>query len=150
MFQFKVVQSLPISLEKAWDFFASPANLSLITPKELALVPISEVPSKMYAGMIIRYKVRPVAGLPMLWVTEITKVREGEFFVDEQRLGPYRFWHHQHHFKAVTGGVEMTDIVHYRLPFGALGNALGKGFVGKKLQFIFDYRRERLEEVFGQ
>ena len=149
MHRLTTVQTLPISLESAWDFFANPQNLAKITPPDMSLIPTSTLPDKTYPGMLITYKVKPLLGIPMLWVTEITHVRDQVFFVDEQRLGPYRIWHHQHHFKAVKGGVEMTDIVDYRLPFGLLGVLFQKIMVGKMLKSIFDYRRERLVALFG-
>ncbi len=102
----------------------------------------------MYAGMMIEYSVRPMFGIPLRWVTEITHVREPEFFVDEQRFGPYAFWHHQHSFKEVPGGIEMTDIVSYALPFGFLGSIVRELFVKKKLETIFDYRRDVLNSMF--
>lgn len=113
------------------------------------LIPTSALPDKTYPGMMITYKVKPLLGIPLLWVTEITHVQENAFFVDEQRLGPYRIWHHQHHFKEIKGGVEMNDIVDYRLPFGPLGVLTQKLMVGKMLQEIFDYRRQKLELLFG-
>ena len=149
MHQLKTIQQLPISLEEAWSFFSSPKILAVITPKELNLVPISELPGEMYPGMFIQYSVRPLLGIPVTWVTEITHVRDLEFFVDEQRLGPYKIWHHQHHFKAIAGGVEMTDIVDYRLPFGLLGIVTEKIMVGNEVKKIFEFRRKRLEELFG-
>ncbi|MCF8244522.1 MAG: SRPBCC family protein [Saprospiraceae bacterium] len=113
------------------------------------LIPTSPLPSETYPGLFITYKVKPLLGIPMTWVTEITQVREQAYFVDEQRLGPYRIWHHQHHFKAVKGGVEMIDIVDYRLPLGPIGVLLQKIMVGEMLINIFDYRRKRLVELFG-
>lgn len=149
MHQIRTTQTLPISLEAAWDFFSHPSNLSKITPPDMNLVPTTEQPDKTYPGMMITYKVKPLLGIPMLWVTEITHVREQEFFVDEQRLGPYRIWHHQHHFKAVPGGVEMTDIVDYRIPLGPIGVLMNALFIGKKLRYVFEYRRKKLVEMFG-
>jgi ligand-binding SRPBCC domain-containing protein len=150
MHRLTTVQTLPISLEAAWDFFSNPTNLSKITPKDMNLIPTSELPKKSYPGMFITYKVKPLLGIPMLWVTEITHLRENEFFVDEQRLGPYRIWHHQHHFKAVKGGVEMTDIVDYRLPGGPIGVIMEKLFIGGKVRSIFEFRNKRLIELFGK
>ena len=149
MHQFRTIQTLPISLDEAWDFFSNPHNLSKITPKDMNLVPTSPLPDKTYPGLFITYKVKPLLGIPMIWVTEITHVQVHEYFVDEQRLGPYRIWHHQHHFKSVKGGVEMTDIVDYRLPLGPVGVLMQKLFVGKMLDGIFEYRRQRLVELFG-
>ena len=149
MHRLTTVQILPISLEKAWDFFSNPTNLSQITPKDMNLIPTSRVPEKSYPGMFITYKVKPLLGIPMSWVTEITHLKENEFFVDEQRLGPYRIWHDQHLFRAVQGGVEMTDIVDYRLPGGPLGLLFEKLFVGQKIRTIFEFRRKKLIELFG-
>ncbi len=150
MHRLTTVQTLPISLEKAWDFFSNPQNLAKITPPDMNLIPTSPLPSETYPGLFITYKVKPLLGIPMLWVTEITHVRDQAFFVDEQRLGPYRIWHHQHHFKAVKGGVEMTDIVDYRLPLGPLGVLMQKILVGNMLKGIFEYRTKRLVELFGE
>ncbi len=150
MHRLTTVQFLPIPLEKAWDFFSNPTNLNKITPKEMNLVPTSALPEKSYPGMFITYKVKPLLDIPMLWVTEITHLKDKEFFVDEQRIGPYRIWHHQHHFKAVVGGVEMTDIVDYRIPGGPFGVLLEKLFIGNKVRSIFEFRRKRLVELFGK
>ncbi|MCB0522001.1 MAG: SRPBCC family protein [Lewinellaceae bacterium] len=150
MHQLKTVQKLPISLDEAWNFFSSPKNLAVITPKELNLVPTSELPAHMYPGIFIEYTVRPLLGIPTKWVTEITHVKDREYFVDEQRLGPYQIWHHQHHFKAIPGGVEMTDIVDYRIPLGPVGMLLNALFIGNKVKGIFEYRNKRLIELFGE
>lgn len=104
--------------------------------------------SSMYAGQIIEYKVSPVMNIPLYWMTEITHVSDKKFFVDEQRFGPYSLWHHQHHFREVEGGVEMTDIVHYKLPMGWLGDLAHMLFVKKQLQQIFDYRYTAVEKLF--
>lgn len=111
MYTLKAEQVIPISLDVAWDFFSNPNNLPKITPSWLNLKVTSDLPDKMYQGMIITYKVYPVFGIPQNWVTEITTVKEKNFFIDEQRFGPYKFWHHQHHFKEINDGVEMRDIV---------------------------------------
>jgi ligand-binding SRPBCC domain-containing protein len=103
----------------------------------------------MYPGQIIEYKVSPVLGIPLYWMTEITHVEEGRYFVDEQRFGPYSLWHHQHHFRQVDRGVEMTDIVHYRLPLGFLGDIANGLFVKKQLEHIFEFRHKRVVELFG-
>ncbi|PKQ70879.1 SRPBCC family protein [Raineya orbicola] len=142
-------QILPISLEEAWEFFSSPFNLKKITPPDMGFeVKLISPEQKMYAGMIIAYKVRPLLGIPMNWVTEITHVREPYFFVDEQRFGPYSLWHHQHHFREVAEGVEMEDLVSYKVPLGILGRLANVLFVRKRLEYIFDYRYKVLEEIF--
>lgn len=143
------VQLLPMTLEDAWAFFSDPANLSQITPPDMAFQVTSPLPAVAYAGLMIRYRVRPLLGVPVIWVTEITQVRPGEYFVDEQRVGPYRLWHHEHHFREVPGGIEMRDIVHYALPFGALGDWVNRLVVARRVARIFAYRREVLARMFG-
>ena len=140
-------QFLPITLENAWAFFSDPRNLPAITPPDLGFKITSAVPDRMYAGMVLNYTVTPFPGLQFDWTTEITHVRECTFFVDEQRFGPYRFWHHQHFFQEAEGGIEMTDTVHYLLPFQPLGQ-IAAGFVRKKLERIFDFRYQALEKLF--
>jgi ligand-binding SRPBCC domain-containing protein len=142
-------QLLPVPLAEAWEFFSNPANLALITPPSLNLKPTSPLPERMHPGMIITYRISPFPRVGLLWVTEITHVLENQFFVDEQRAGPYRFWHHQHHFSAVEGGTEMRDIVHYALPFGPVGDLFGLNTVRKQVRGIFAYRREVLEQRWG-
>ncbi len=143
----ETVQRVPVAMEEAWRFFSDPRNLAKITPPSLGFQVTSPLPERVYAGLIITYKVRPLFGVPVNWVTEITHVDEPNLFVDEQRFGPYRFWHHQHLFRAVEGGVEMTDIVHYALP---PGGGLARGLlVAPRLKEIFDYRRGVLERTYG-
>lgn len=150
VYSLKTVQNIPVSIDKAWDFFSSPANLQAITPANLGFKIISKHHGeKMYAGQVIEYKVSPLLGIPLYWMTEITHVEYKKYFVDEQRYGPYSMWHHQHHFKVIDGGVEMTDIVHYKLPLWFLGDMANGLFVKKQLQQIFDYRFKKVEELFG-
>lgn len=142
-------QRLPITMEQAWDFFSDPKNLQEITPDYMGFQIRSGVERRMYPGQIIEYTVKPVLGIPLYWMTEITQVKKYEFFIDEQRVGPYNMWHHQHFFRAIEGGIEMEDIVHYRLPLGPLGSIAHGLFVKRQLQGIFDYRVKILEEKFG-
>lgn len=147
----KTVQNIPASLEKVWDFFSDHANLQAITPAQMKFQVISQHHGDdIYAGQIIEYTLKPVLGITVYWMTEITHVERRKFFVDEQRKGPYSMWHHQHHFKAIDGGTEMIDIVHYRNPLGFLGNLANVIFVKKQLDAIFDYRFKRVEEIFGK
>ncbi len=150
VYSFKTVQEIPMSLNQAWIFFSNPQNLADITPDNIGFKIISKHHGDtMYAGQVIEYKVSPVFGIPLYWMTEITHLDSKKYFVDEQRYGPYSMWHHQHHFKVIDGGVQMTDIVHYKLPLwilGDLGNCL---FVKNKLQQIFDYRFKKVEQLFG-
>ena len=151
VYSIQTKQVIPISLDAAWEFFSSPVNLQQITPGNMGFEIISKYHGdKMYAGQVIEYKVRPLLGIPLYWMTEITQVEDKKYFVDEQRYGPYRLWHHQHHFKAIEGGVEMTDIIHYKLPFWFLGDIANALFVSKKLKQIFDYRFSKVEQLFGK
>lgn len=134
--------------EQVWEFFSSPANLSKITPPEMNFSIITPLPESMYPGMIIGYKVSPFPGWRVPWITEITQIEKGTYFVDEQRIGPYRIWHHEHHFKAVDGGVEMSDILIYVLPFGVLGRWLDRMLVSRRVGSIFQYRESRISELF--
>lgn len=144
-------QILPISVAEAWDFFSTPKNLSKITPEHMGFeILYISGGEKAYAGQIIRYNVSVLPGIKMHWVTEITQVKEGVHFIDEQRFGPYALWHHQHHFKAVPGGVEMTDEVNYAIPFGILGRLAHSLFVGGEVNRIFDHRYHILEKYFGK
>ncbi len=144
------VQLLKISLDEAWNFFSSPRNLQKITPASMKFTVVGDTFSDtMYAGQIIQYKVSPLLGIPLYWMTEITHVKEKVFFIDEQRFGPYAFWHHQHHFKETANGVEMTDLLHYKVPLYALGRIANKLFVEKQVAKIFDYRYQKITEMFG-
>ena len=150
VYSLKKVQTLPISLTDAWDFFSSPANLATITPAHLGFKIISlHHGEKMYPGQIIEYTVKPFLGIPIYWLTEITHVEDQEFFIDDQRYGPYLMWHHQHHFKQTKAGVEMTDIIHYKLPLWFLGDIANSLFVKNQLEKIFDYRFKKAEKIFG-
>jgi len=147
----KTVQKIPISLDKAWDFFSNPANLKAITPDNMGFNIVSEHHGeKMYPGQIIEYTVKPVLGIPMYWMTEITHVEDKKFFVDEQRFGPYSMWHHQHHFREIPGGVEITDIVHYKNPLGLIGRLANTLFVKKQLNTIFNFRIQKVNDLFGK
>lgn len=144
------VQKLPISPEEAWNFLSDPSNLKTITPDYMGFEILSGAERPMYSGQIIQYIVTPIAGIKTKWVTEITHVKDGEYFVDEQRFGPYALWHHKHFIKPISGGVEMEDIIDYKLPLGILGQMAHPILVKPKLKEIFDYRREKLIELFGE
>lgn len=151
VYQLKSVQKIPGRLEDVWEFFSNPNNLLAITPPFLNLKVTNEIyGDKAYAGQIITYTVRPILGIPIFWMTEITHIEPLKFFVDEQRKGPYKLWHHQHHFRPIENGVEMTDIVHYRIPFGILGRIANPLIVKSKLFDIFSYRYQKVNEVFGE
>jgi ligand-binding SRPBCC domain-containing protein len=147
LYRFEARQNLPVPIGVAWEFFSDAGNLARITPPSLGFQLTSERAGRMYAGMIITYRVRPLFGVPVSWVTEITHVDEPRLFVDEQRFGPYRFWHHQHLFREIEGGVEAHDLVHYALPPG--GGVAGRLLVMPRLREIFAYRRDVLERTFG-
>jgi len=143
-------QNLPISIDKAWEFLSSPINLKTITPDYMNFDILSEADRPMYAGQIVQYIVTPILGIKTKWVTEITHVKDKEYFVDEQRFGPYSLWHHKHFIKEIGGGVEMEDIIDYKVPFGFLGQLVQPILVKPKLEEIFNYRTTKLEELFGK
>lgn len=149
-YSLKTEQNLPISLQEAWDFFSSPKNLSKITPKHMGFIITNQPSETMFEGQIITYKVSPLLGVKINWMTEITTVKENEYFIDEQRFGPYSLWHHRHHFYEIDGGIKMIDEVNYKLPLGFLGSIAHRLFVRKKLKSIFEYREKVLFEMFGQ
>ena len=142
-------QNLPISRKQAWQFLSDPKNLKVITPDYMGFNIQSGADRTMYAGQIIEYIVTPILGIKNRWVTEITHVVDQEYFVDEQRFGPYALWHHKHFIKEIEGGVEMEDLLHYKLPFGYLGQLAHPFLVKPKLDEIFEYRKNKLVELFG-
>jgi ligand-binding SRPBCC domain-containing protein len=148
MIKLKQEQFLPISLDEAWQFFATPKNLNEITPDDMVFEIVSDLPETMYEGLLINYKLKPLLNIPINWCTEITHIKEKEYFVDEQRKGPYTIWHHEHHFKAVEGGVLMTDILHYDVGKWILGWIAGKLFIDEKVKSIFEFRNKTLETYF--
>ena len=151
VYSIKTEQLLRTDMKQAWAFFSDPANLSKITPQNLGFQIISKHHGeKMYPGQIIEYKVKPILGIPLYWMTEITHVEDQKYFIDEQRFGPYSLWHHQHHFKETEDGIMMTDIVHYKIPYYFLGDIAQVLFVKKQLQQIFNFRFEAAEKVFNQ
>ena len=149
LYKFERLQNLPIDLQTAWDFFSSPQNLSRITPKKMGFQILYSIDKEMFAGQIIAYTIKPILGIPITWVTEITHFEQPNFFIDEQRFGPYKFWHHQHKFRKTDSGIEMTDIVHYAIPFGFLGRIINFFIVRKQLEAIFNYRTKKLSEIFN-
>jgi ligand-binding SRPBCC domain-containing protein len=149
IYQFRSKQFWPISIKEAWEFFSNPNNLPQITPPWLNFEVTTQLDSKMYAGMIITYVVRPLLNIPTKWVTEITHVHEPIFFVDEQRLGPYKLWHHQHIFREAQNGIVMEDIVTYAVPFGFIGRIANSLIISKKIKSIFEFRTNVLIKIFA-
>ncbi len=151
LYVLKTVLKIPSSIENVWSFFSNPENLRHLTPPSLNLI-VNGKPNgtKIYPGQLISYNVRPVLNIPVKWVTEITQVKNHVMFIDEQRKGPYKLWHHEHHFKEIDGGTEMTDLVYYMLPFGFLGNLVHPFLVQKKLHEIFSFRYQKIREIFGE
>jgi ligand-binding SRPBCC domain-containing protein len=145
-------QFIKSDIETIWSFISSPKNLAQITPPHMGFNILNQANAieKMYAGQLIQYHVSPLLNIKLYWVTEITHVSQNNYFVDEQRFGPYKFWHHQHFLKQVNGGVEMTDIVHYKAPFGPIGTIANNLFIKKQLKQIFDYRYQKIEELFNK
>lgn len=149
IYRLETIQNLPITQTEAWDFLSNPKNLKRITPDYMGFKIVSGASERMFAGQIIQYVVTPVLGIPTTWVTEITHVEEGNYFVDEQRFGPYALWHHKHFIKPIKNGVEMTDIIDYKIPFGVFGRMAHPIVVAPKLKEIFEYREKTLIELFG-
>lgn len=148
-YQFIQEQKVPATMEEVWDFISSPKNLKEITPEYMGFdITSKESDKKMYPGMIITYVVKPLLGIKTPWMTEITQVKDMEFFIDEQRVGPYKMWHHQHFIEPTDGGVLMRDIVTYIPPLGFLGAIANSLFIKKKLNEIFEYRTVALEKRF--
>jgi len=144
-------QKLPIPIAEAWDFFSSPLNLAKITPPEMKFQVTSNqtADTKIYPGMIITYIISPLLGIKLNWTTEITQEKFEEYFVDDQRSGPYALWHHEHHFKTIKGGVLMTDIINYAVPYGIIGRLANQILVAKQINKIFDYRKKAVDDLFG-
>jgi len=147
-YQFRRQQFFHQPKEVLWDFISNPKNLQKITPEYMGFDITSEVPDEMYEGMIISYKVSPILRIKTTWVTEITHVKEGEYFVDEQRIGPYKLWHHQHFLDSKKDGTMMSDIVSYQPPLGILGSLANKLIIKHKLEEIFDFRLHALNGLF--
>ena len=142
-------QKLPIPLPEIWEFFSDPHNLKDITPVDLGLQIKTAPKEKMYNGMIITYRVTLIANFSMTWVTEIKNIHQPHSFIDEQRFGPYRFWHHRHTFRDVPGGVEIGDLIHYALPFGIFSPMINDAIIAPKLEKIFTHRAQTLAYKFG-
>jgi len=149
LFQLHSKQPLPISKDVAWEFLSNPNNLSTITPDHMEFNILAGADRPMFPGQIIQYKVSPFPGYVTKWVTEITHMQQGAYFVDEQRFGPYSLWHHKHFINPISGGVEMEDIIDLKLPYGILGQ-LGYPFIKNQLEKIFEYRAQKLNELFGK
>ena len=147
--QLEYNQFISAPIETVWDFFATPQNLNELTPPEMRFRILSPLPTRMYEGQLIAYRVSPVLGLWLKWLTEIRHVQPGVYFVDEQRRGPYKFWYHEHRFEAVTSGVQMTDRVTYEVGWGPFGWLADRIWVRRQLEHIFAYRRARISELFG-
>lgn len=150
IYTFHSKQQVPISKAEAWNFLSNPRNLGLITPDYMGFDILSGADRPMYAGQIIQYIVTPILGIKTKWVTEITHVKDNSYFVDEQRFGPYALWHHKHFIREVDGGVEMEDIIDYKVPLGFLGQMVHPILVKPKLDEIFEYRKNKLIELFGE
>jgi ligand-binding SRPBCC domain-containing protein len=143
-------QQLPITLDKAWEFLSNPKNLAIITPDYMSFKIMSKIDRPLYTGQIIQYIVTPLLGLKTKWVSEITHIEEKKYFVDEQMYGPYALWHHKHFVKEIEGGVELEDIIDYKVPLGILGQLVHPFLVQPKLEEIFNYRQEKLVALFGE
>lgn len=148
LYQLHSKQVLPITKDEAWEFLSNPSNLATITPDHMGFNILAGADRPMFPGQIIQYKVSPFPGYATKWVTEITHVQQGVYFVDEQRFGPYSLWHHKHFINPISEGVEMEDIIDLKLPYGILGQ-LGYPLIKKQLVQIFEYREHKLNDLFG-
>jgi ligand-binding SRPBCC domain-containing protein len=147
--QRKEIVGLPLA--QCWDFFSNPANLEKITPPELGFAVKSSLPEKVYPGLMIEYTVSPLLGFKLSWLTEIVHVNEPYHFVDEQRVGPYRLWHHEHFFREISSNeVEVSDLIHYVPPFGLFGGIINALAVRPQLERIFDFRTEALKRILSR
>lgn len=143
-------QKLPISVDEAWEFLSDPKNLKIITPAKMSFDIISGADRPIYAGQILQYKVTPMMGIRTKWVSEIKSIVPKKYFVDEQLYGPYSLWHHKHFIREIEGGVEMEDIIDYKIPLGILGQMIHPLLVKPRLEEIFNYRQKKLFELFGE
>ena len=143
-------QQLPISLDTAWEFLSNPNNLSIITPDYMSFNILSKIDRPLYTGQVIQYNVTPLLGIKTKWISEITHIEEKKYFVDVQMYGPYALWHHKHFVKEIEGGVELEDIIDYKIPLGILGQMVHPFLVKPKLEEIFNYRQEKLQALFGK
>ena len=148
IYKLEAKQILSVTKSECWKFFSDPNNLQAITPPDMDFEIKSDLPAKVYPGQIIIYRIKLFPGIKVSWVTEITQVIDEEFFIDEQRFGPYKFWHHQHRFHETEDGIEMQDTVHYAIPFGTIGQMIHSLIIKRKLNYIFQYRRNILEITF--
>jgi ligand-binding SRPBCC domain-containing protein len=148
IYTFTRTQIVEMPIAECWRFFSDPRNLSKITPPDLGFTVRSELPEEIHAGLMIRYTVSPLWGIPVSWLTEITQVRKPDYFVDEQRVGPYSVWHHEHFFHAVDAAqTEVRDLVHYVPPFGPLGAMVEPYLIRPQLRRIFDFRKQQLSAI---
>ena len=143
-------QQLPITVDEAWKFLSNPRNLKIITPSYMSFDIISGAEKPMFAGQIIQYLVTPILGIKTKWVSEITHFEEKKYFVDLQLYGPYALWHHKHFINKIDGGVELEDIIDYKVPLGILGQMVHPFIVKPKLEEIFNYRQQKMIEIFGE
>ena len=142
-------QFVPGEPARIWEFFATPRNLDALTPPRLRFRIVGEAAPRMFAGQLIEYRIGLLPGVWPRWLTEITHVREGEYFVDEQRFGPYRLWHHEHHFTPMAGGVRMSDHVAYEVGWGPAGWLAEQLWVRAEVEAIFDFRAQKITEIVG-
>lgn len=144
-------QFIPRSLDKVWLFFSRPENLNALTPENMSFEILSDIKdTEMYEGMMVMYKISPFLGIKMDWVTEITYIKDQHYFIDEQRFGPYALWHHEHHFEEQEGGVLMTDMLHYKVPYGIIGTIADAVLVNNKIEQIFAFRKKAIEQLFSE
>jgi ligand-binding SRPBCC domain-containing protein len=141
-------QTLPRALDDVFPFFADAGNLETITPPELRFSIETPRPIEMRVGALIEYRLT-LYGIRFRWLTEISVWEPGKRFVDQQILGPFALWHHEHRFSQEGDGTRIQDTVHYALPLDPIGR-LAHPLVRKQLDRIFDYRTARVDEILGK
>lgn len=150
IYTFSQKQKVPISLNQAWEFLSNSDNLSIMTPSYMNFKKISNDNRPLYSGQIIQYSVTPILGIPVKWVSEITQLKKNDYFVDIQLYGPYNMWHHKHFVKEIEGGVEIEDLIDYKIPLGIIGQLMHPFLVKPKLKEAFEFRKNKLIELFGE
>ena len=141
-------QWIPRPIQELFAFFTDARNLEDITPPWLGFKILSMNSNSISEGTEICYRLQ-LHRIPVRWRTEMRRWNPPYRFVDVQRSGPYSLWHHTHSFVAHGDQTRMTDVVRYVLPFGVIGRIAHALKVRSDVQRIFDYRRQRIHELFG-
>ena len=149
IYSLETKQIIDRPIEEIWSFFTNPKNLNQLTPSDMNFKILSGSSDDFYEGKIISYSINPFKFYNIKWVTEITKIKKNDFFIDEQRFGPYKMWHHEHHFiKNNDNTTTIHDKVIYKLPYGIIGKINHKLFIKKRLLEIFNFRKKTMKQLY--